>query len=276
MLKLLASRIVAAGMTGALALAASAVTAGATTLQEVKDKGTLVVGVKADYRPYGFLNPSGEIVGLEIDLARDVANRLGVDLELVPVVASNRMQFLDQGKIDLMIATMTDTEERRRVVQIVEPSYYSSGTNIMAPKKAGFEKWEDLDGLPVCGIQGSFYNRRTAEDFGAEIIAFTGTAEALNALSQGRCVALVYDDAFLASKLTEEQWQDYEMPLETIDDAPWGLAVDKGADKFAAFMSDVVKDWHKTGFILELEKKWGIKNTPFAQKMHEKYKGQGS
>ena len=72
----------------------------------------------------------GKIVGFEPDLAADIAKRLGVKLELVPVVASNRIQFLQQGKIDLMIATMSDTPERRKIVDIVEPDYYASGTNV--------------------------------------------------------------------------------------------------------------------------------------------------
>ena len=244
----------------------------ADVMDDIKERGKLIVGVKADYKPYGFRDPSGEIVGIEPDLAKDVANKLGVDLELVPVVASNRMQFLQQGKIDLMIATMTDTEERGKEVWIVKPNYYSSGTNILTPKKTNLENWEDLDGAPVCGIQGAFYNRKTQEEFGAEIVAFTGTSEVLNALKQGRCIAFVYDDSFIVSKLSEEEWADYEMPLETIDDAPWGLAVAHDERQFHDFMSEMVEEWHKSGRILELEEEWGVKSTPFAQQMHEKYK----
>ena len=81
----------------------------ADVLDDIKKKGTLVVGTKADYRPFGFLDPSGRIVGFEPDLAADVAKRLGVKLELLPVVASNRIQFLQQGKIDIMIASTSWT-----------------------------------------------------------------------------------------------------------------------------------------------------------------------
>jgi polar amino acid transport system substrate-binding protein len=260
-------------LVAALATALWGVPAAADVLDDVKARGKLIVGVKADYKPYGYLNEDGKIVGIEPDLAQDVAGQLGVDLELVPVVSSNRMQFLQQGKIDLMIATMTDRPDRREVVWIVEPNYYSSGTNILAPKKAGFKKWEDLNGLPVCGIQGAFYNRKTQEEFGAEIVAFKGTAEVLNALKQGRCVAFVYDDSFIVSKLGDEEWADYEMPLETIDDAPWGLAVAHGEDRFHDLMAEKIKEWHGSGRILELEEQYGVPNTPFAKKMHEQFRG---
>ncbi len=259
---------IAVAATAVFGMAAS-LTASADVLDRIEERGRLVVGVKADYRPYGYLNAEGNVVGIEPDLAQDVADRLGVELELVPVVASNRMQFLDQGRIDMMIATMTDTAERRQVVDILNPDYYSSGTNIMARESAEFEQWEDLDGVPVCGVQGAFYNEKTAREFGAQIVGFTGTTEALNALAQGRCAAFVYDDAFLASRLQEERWSDYDMPLDTIDDFPWGVAVKKGEERLARFMSGVIVDWHTTGRIIELEKKYGLTPVPFTQRMHE-------
>jgi polar amino acid transport system substrate-binding protein len=118
------------------------------TIDQIKKRGTLIVGVKADYKPYGFRDPSGKIIGIEPDLAQDVATKLGVKLELVPVVSSNRMQFLEQGKTDLMIATMNDKPDRRKVVYIVEPSYYASSANILAPKSAKFKEWTDLKARP--------------------------------------------------------------------------------------------------------------------------------
>jgi polar amino acid transport system substrate-binding protein len=244
----------------------------ADRLETVKERGTLIVGVRADYKPYGFLDPNGEIIGIEPTLAKDVADRLGVEVEFVPVVASNRMQFLEQGRIDLMIATMTDTEERRQVVNIVEPNYYSSGTNILVRKSAGITEWEELDGVPVCGIQGAFYNRKTEEEFGAEIVAFTGTAEVLTALQQGAAPPSSTTTASSPRGSARRNGRTWEMPLQTIDDAPWGLAVQHGEDNFYAFMAEVIADWHKSGIILELETEYGVENTPFALAMHEEFK----
>ena len=78
------------------------------TWNKVMKRGKLVVGAKADYKPWGFKDSSGKIIGMEADMAQAVADIMGVDLELVAVQSSNRMQFLEQGKIDLMIATMSD------------------------------------------------------------------------------------------------------------------------------------------------------------------------
>lgn len=261
--------IAAAGM---LLGVLSATAAYADVLSDIQKKGVLVVGTKADYRPFGFLDPSGKIVGFEPDLAADVAKRLGVKLELVPVVASNRIQFLQQGKIDMMIATTSDTPERRKIVDFVEPNYYGSGTNVMAPKSAHLTNWGDLKGKKVCLIQGSFYNKELQEKYGVEGVAFPGTAEAYAALRNGNCVGFAYDDTAIVGEMLKPEWSAYEMPLDSILFVPWGIAAKQGEKDLVEFMSKTSTDWHKTGLIQQLEKKWGIKTTKFAQDMNAKFK----
>ena len=136
--------------------------AAAQTLEKIKQRGVIVVGSKADYKPFGFRDPSGAIVGFEPDMAKLVADKLGVKLEIEPVVSSNRMQFLQQGKIDLMIATMNDKPDRRQLVGIIEPLYYASGVNVLGNKKAALKNWEQLKGQNICGIQGAWYNKPEA------------------------------------------------------------------------------------------------------------------
>ncbi|HEY1727774.1 MAG TPA: transporter substrate-binding domain-containing protein [Candidatus Baltobacteraceae bacterium] len=239
------------------------------TLADIKQRGKLIVGVKTDYKPFGFLDPSGKVVGIEPDLAADVAKRLGVGIEYVPVVAANRIQFLQQGRIDLMIATMTDTPAREEQVGIVKPSYYAAGVDIIARKASGLKSWDDLKGKSLCGIQGAFYNKDMQDKYGATVVAFPGTPEALNALRAGTCIGFVYDDSFNNPLSLDPAWSGgFDLPLASIDVQPWGLAVDKGDDKFMAFMSDVVKDWHKKGTIIALEKKYNVPVSTFSKQMN--------
>lgn len=256
----------------ALAQVATAAECTNETWNKVMERGKLVVGVKADYKPWGFRDSDGNVVGMEIDMAQDVADKMGVELEVVPVVSSNRMQFLEQGQIDMMIATMTDRPDRREIVGIVGPNYYTSGTNVMAPKALGFTAWEDLRGKPVCGIQGAFYNKIVEDRYGVEVVAFAGTAEAKQALRDKKCVAFVYDDSSIGSDIASGNWDEFEMPLPSEDDAPWGLAVPKAEENcvFGNFMSGMQFNWHRDGTLIELEKKWGIKPTSYLQTMSEK------
>lgn len=241
-------------------------------IETIKQRGTLIVGVKADYKPYGFRDPGGKIVGIEPDLAQDVATKLGVKLELVPVVASNRMQFLEQGKIDLMIATMNDKPDRRKVVYIVEPNYYASSVTVIAPKSAKLKEWTELKGKNVCMIQGAWYNKQLQQDYAMESIAFKGTSEAFSALKSNNCVAFAYDDTLMLATVAEPEWKDYEIPLKSLLEDPWGIAVKLGEEKFYKFMSDTIVDWHRTGRILALEKQYGMGNTGYALKMQATYK----
>lgn len=257
--------LMAATLVAFLALAGGS--ALADQLAEIKQKGTLIVGVKTDYPPWGMRDASGNIVGMEPDMAADVAKRLGVKLELVSVVSSNRMQFLQQGKIDLMIATMSDTAERRKVVGIVDPVYYASGVAILANKKVGIKSAADLKGKPVCALQGAFYNNDLQSKYtGQDLVAFKGVPEAEQALLDGRCVGFVYDDVVLVWKKAQDasKWADFEVvQLDEWKPVPWGIAVkiEELQGPWGKFMSETVADWLKSGKLLELEKKWVGGNT---------------
>jgi polar amino acid transport system substrate-binding protein len=167
---------------------------------------------------------------------------------------------------------MSDTPERRKIVDIVDPVYYASGTNVLAQKSQGFKSWENLRGKKVCLIQGAFYNKELQEKYGVDGVAFPGTPEAYAALKNGNCVGFAYDDTALVGEMLKPEWAGYEMPLDSILVVPWGLAVKQGEKSMADFLSKTVAEWHKTGFIQGLEKKWEIKPTKFAQEMRDKQK----
>ncbi len=241
---------------------------------KVLERGKVIIGVKADYKPWGFKDTDGNIVGMEVDMAQAVADTLGVELETVAVQSSNRMQFVEEGKIDMMIATMSDRADRRKITGIVLPNYYTSGTNIMAPKALGITKWDELKDKPVCGKQGAFYNKIVEERYGATVTAFSGNAEAKQALRDKKCIAWVYDDSSIMSDLSSGNWGDFEMPLQSEDDNPWALAVplEEKDCVFGQLMSGLQYNWLQSGWLIELEKKWGIQPTAFLEAQKERMK----
>jgi polar amino acid transport system substrate-binding protein len=100
-------------------------------LAGIKESGVVRIGVKTDVEPFGHINPSGEIVGFEIDLAEDIANRLGVRLVKVPVSTEARFQKLELGEVDLLLATVGDSLERRKIATAIEPGYFETGVTVM-------------------------------------------------------------------------------------------------------------------------------------------------
>lgn len=239
---------------------------------EVLDRGVLRVGVQGAFKPWSFRAPDGALQGIAIDLAQKVADTMGVELEPVVISSANRMQFLQQGKIDLIIGGMSDRLDRREVVGIVQPGYWASGPTLMA-KEGVISSWDDIRGKPVCGKQGVFYNKIAEVEFGAEVRAFSGNTEAKEALRSGKCVAWVYDDASIATDLASGEWEGYEMPVETVFVNPWGAAVplDEKDGIFGAMMSGLIYRWHEDGTLVELQDKWGLKPSPWIAKMHEQH-----
>ncbi len=270
MYKLSLRKLVCGLLVAGFATANTSAFAGNERFLRVIEKGTLVVAVKGDNKPWGFRGDDGKLIGMEPDMAQDVANSLGVKLELVAVQSSNRMQFLKQGKVDLMIATMSDKSDRRKLVGIPDPNYYAAGTNVLA-KSGSLNKWSDLKGKPVCGKQGAFYNKKVAKTYGAKIVAFVGNAESKQALRDGKCVAWLYDDSTIIGELASGDWDGFEMPFVTEDYTPWGLAVPKEEREniWGRFMAGMLYEWHRSGRLLELEEKWGIQQSAYLVKINK-------
>ena len=245
-----------------------------TLLTKIKNRDKIIIGVKTDYVPFGFIDKQGQNAGLEIDIARYISTELlesADKVEFVPVVASNRIEFLQQGKVDLLIATMNDTEKRRQVIDFSE-NYYASGTGLLTRKDSGISSWDDLKDKKVCGIQGSFYNKELTE-MGIEMVNFPGTAEAYTALKDGRCVGFAYDDSGLVGKLLEPKWsKDWHQAVPVILVQPWGMGIRKGDSQFLEAVNQAILKMEAEGFIVASEQKWKIPATEYAQQRMEKAK----
>ena len=124
-------------------------------VQAIIERGVLRVGVKQDVPNFGYKNPdSGEFEGLEIDIARKIAEELGVDIEFTPVTAQTRGPLLDNGQVDLVIATFTITEERKLLYNFTTP-YYTDAVGFLVNKDSGIKTFTDLNGKTIGVAQGS-------------------------------------------------------------------------------------------------------------------------
>ncbi len=250
----------------------AAVPAAADTLEDIQKRGKLVVGVKKDVPLWGQVDPkTGELLGLEPDLAADLAARLGVKLELVGLLSAERQEAIDSGRVDLMIATLSDTPQRRQTMTLVEPHYYASGTNVLARRSAGFAQWRDLRDRRICGRRGAFYNRTITVNYGVDIVALYSNNLALAALRDGRCDAVLYDDTNIIALLQQPVWAShFHMPLETVLVTPWAIALHKREEggPLARWVSQQVVDWHRSGSLIALEQKWNIPPSAFSRRMN--------
>ncbi len=242
------------------------------TLCRIMSTKVLKVGTKDDYKPWSYRDPSGKFAGIEVDLAEQIGKILGADVQFVKVNSANRFEFLAQGQIDLMIASASDTADRRKIVGMVHPNYYSSGYNVLLPKAATVGSWGQMSGQTVCALQGAWYNKPATEKFGIKTLAFSGEAEVDSALKQGRCIGILEDDNLANAQLADaSQWSGYAMPLPTEDDTPWSMAVrmDDLHKPWGEFVSGVIYDWHRSGELLRVEQANGVAASSYLVKTHE-------
>ncbi len=155
---------------------------------------------------------------------------------------------------------------------LVQPHYYASGVNLLARKSEHFREWANLRNRRICGRRGAFYNRPVTVTYGADVIALYGNDLSSAALRDGRCSALLYDDNAIVSMLQSPAWaRDFEMPLTTIYDTPWSIAL-APAERGGALekqLSQLIIGWHRDGLLQQRESKWGIPPTPYLKRMHE-------
>jgi polar amino acid transport system substrate-binding protein len=264
-------------LTVAAAIACPSVAGKAGVLEDIRSRGALMVGVKPDYPPFGFRDPSGQIIGLEVDLARDIADRIGVPLKLMSVAASSRMQFLQQGSIDLIVATMDVTDARAKQVGLVEPYYYASGVAVLARKGANIGSAPDLTGKPLCIIKGAYYTEKLlALAGGIDPLEVKTSIEGESALTEGRCIALADEDVRLLERkhYQGDRWADYAVTPVGLAPLPWaiGVRLEEKDGPLGKLVSAAVTDWHKSGKLLGLEKKWLGTNTKWLLGMQEALK----
>lgn len=259
--------------TGSLGVAASlslAAAHAADRLDAIKERGVLVVGVKTDYPPFGMLSQDAVPEGFEHDLAADLAHRLGVTLRTVSVTTTNRLQVLEEGRVDVTIATLGDTLERRRIATLVEPDYYSSGVTLMTRPDTVLTNWADIRGKTVCATQGSYFNRTMATRYLLNLQIYVNGRDAKLGVRDGRCIGWLFDNTAIAGDLLSNEWHDYLITLPPQLPTPWAIAIDRRekGSAFERFIGDTVADWHRKGTLIALERKWHLPASTFLVDMH--------
>jgi polar amino acid transport system substrate-binding protein len=241
-------------------LATAAVTAAARAddpTAALKAKGGMTVGVKADYPPFGFLDGDTN-VGLEIDLLHDISRDLYGKpdaITFVPVVASNRFEFLNTQKVDFLFSTVTITEQRKLVVDFSDP-YMKSGWQILVKRgNSSINNAQDLAGKTVVVVPGSTGEAGISKLVpSANLLKLTQTSEALDAVDQGRADAFIQDAALLYG-LTQVHPQ-YKVVGESLDAMPIGAACRKTDTAWCDYISKELQRFKANGTLAREYKKW--------------------
>ncbi|MEW6340445.1 MAG: transporter substrate-binding domain-containing protein [Pseudomonadota bacterium] len=248
-----------------------------STLDRIHERHKLVVGVILSGPPFGSLDPATQKpVGFNVDLAENLAKQLGVDIEMIPVQPSNRVQFLQQGKVDALIANMEVTQERAQILSYPPTPFEEIGGALITRKDSGIKSWSDLRGKAVCVSQGSNYAKPLAEQYGAQVKAFRGQPESLLALRGNNCVAAVHVAPTLRLLVARNpDWKDYTIPVSNdLIPSPSVIWVRKGETDTQNAFEKVVEDWHRSGWLIDTEHRNGMQPSQAVLDLHAKFKAQ--
>lgn len=263
----------------ALSLLATQAAWADATLDKIKQRGKVSIGVLVNGGPFGSIDPATQqLVGWNPELARDLAKRLGMEADLVQVNPSNRVQFLQQGKVDLLIASMEYNADRGELLSYAPTPFYRVGGTAAVLKTSGVHQWEDLRGKTVCASQGSSFVKPLQEQYGAQVRGFKTASESLLALRGGQCVAAVHDATLIHPLLrSNAEWANYAAPIPTeILPAPSVVWARKGDTDTVAAVDKVVQEWHRSGWLIGTEKRLGITPPqPLLPELQAKFKQQG-
>jgi ABC-type amino acid transport substrate-binding protein len=220
----------------------------AGTLEDIKARGKLIACVFGDYKPFGYYDAGGKHVGLDLDIARLLAKGLLGDenkVELVPVTSAERIPSLQEKKVDIVIAAMTITDERKQLVDFSEP-YFLSGSLMLTSKSSSIRNLADLRGKTVGMLHGTVQMGDMAELAPtAERVGFDTSDEAVAALKSGQTDAYTDDDIFVITLVHDDA------ELKSVGDPfrprPFGVAVRKGETELLNWVNEQMRALRNDG-----------------------------
>jgi polar amino acid transport system substrate-binding protein len=217
---------------------------GKSMIDLVKERGVLIAGVKTDTPPFGFIDEKGQNAGFEIDLITDLAKRLGVKVKFVPAPVATRIQLLEQGRVDLLIATVSHYRSRNKVVDFSIGYLYTPQT-LLVKNSSNIKSLSDLSGKRVAAVAGSdAIYRLPAISPKTTVQSFPSWPEAFYALDRGIVDAVATDTSILQGlRMSAPNPNDY---------AVLGSAGSYGGDYYAiAVRQNDSKSLNEINFLLQ-------------------------
>jgi len=231
-------------------------------VQGIADEGELRVGVKADVPNFGLQDAAtGEFSGMEIDLAYELAERMGLskdDVVFEAVTAKTRGPLLDNGQLDVVIATFTIKPERLEQWNFSD-AYYQDEVGLLVKKDAGIESLADLDGKVIGVAQGATSRDAVQVEADAlgidvEFLEFATYPEINAALESGRVDAFSVDKSILSGYLTD----DSVILPDGFSPQDYGVATKLGTDELRDFINEMLSDMEASGEMDTLLEKWNL------------------
>jgi glutamate transport system substrate-binding protein len=220
-----------------------------TTMAKLSEAGKITIGTKFDQPLFGLKGPDGTPVGFDVEIGKLVAGKLGIkpeNIEWVETVSANREPFIQNGQVDLVVATYTINDTRKQVVSFAGP-YYEAGQDLLVlagnPEKITGPK--DLAGKAVCSVSGST-SEKNILPYTTNVLASDTYSNCLGPLRSGEVVAVTTDNVILAG-LADQNAGEFEVLDKPFTKEPYGIGLKKDDTEFRGFINDTLEESFKDG-----------------------------
>jgi glutamate transport system substrate-binding protein len=222
-----------------------------STMARLQQAGSVKVGTKFDQPLFGLKNLEGKPEGFDVEIAKIIAGELGIQadrIEWVETVSANREPFIQQDKVDFVVATYTINDKRKEVVDFAGP-YYVAGQDIMVRKgnPLAIKGPDDLAGKKVCSVTGSTPAENIRTNYpDARLTEFDVYSKCAEALKTGQVEAVTTDNVILLGLISQDP-EAFELVGEKFTEEPYGIGVKKGDTQFRGFINDLLEKTYQDG-----------------------------
>ncbi|MEZ3159774.1 glutamate ABC transporter substrate-binding protein [Microbacterium sp. BWT-B31] len=219
-----------------------------TTMAALNEAGTITIGTKFDQPLFGLMGPTGVPEGFDVEIGKLIASELGIDednIEWKEAVSANREPFIQNGEVDIVIATYTINDKRKEVVSFAGPYYLAGQSILVLADNDDIENEDDLVGQPVCSVTGSTPAAKLAE-IGAEPVLTDTYSNCLEPLRTGQVVAVSTDNVILAG-LAAQNEGEFKVVGKPFTEEPYGIGLALDDTDFRMWINDVLEKIYEDG-----------------------------
>jgi glutamate transport system substrate-binding protein len=223
-----------------------------TTMAKLADAGTITIGTKFAQPLFGLAGPDGVPVGFDVEIGKIIAGQLDIPadkIKWVETVSANREPFLQSGQVDLVIATYTINDERKKVVSFAGP-YYEAGQDILVPSGNpegidGADWFTDHPDATVCTVSGST-SLTNIQEYTDNVLEASDYADCLDPIRNGQAVAVTTDNVILAG-LADQSDGEFEVVNNPFTAEPYGIGLAHDDTDFRMWINDVLEQSYEDG-----------------------------
>jgi len=219
-----------------------------TTMAELSEAGTITIGTKFDQPGFGLQNLEGEPEGFDVEVAKILAGQLGIapeDIEWKETPSDIREQVIEDGDVDMVVATYTINEERAQRITFAGP-YYNAGQMLMVSSdNDSIAGPEDLDdpSIKVCSVTGSTPAVQIEEYLAdqSQLVLFDVYDKCASALENGQVDVVTTDNVILAG-FVDGSDGEFKLVGEQFTEEPYGIGIEKGDVEFCEWINETLQE----------------------------------